>query len=126
MLGGTLVLGFLRGRFMKFLTSPFGVVLLASLALFTWHHLDKRSAVREAVIGYVADVELAAAEAEADKLRRTLSRLQSANENLTVRIEAAEKETADAQDRIAEFVQENPAQPGCFVSPEFLDLLRAN
>eukprot|EP00903_Cladosiphon_okamuranus_P001614 g1612.t1 len=47
-------------------------LLVLAAALFTWHKLDKSSAVRSAVTSYVADVELAAAEA---KLRLPLSKI---------------------------------------------------
>lgn len=43
---------------------------VTALVLFTWHKLDKSSAVRRAVAEYVADAELQQARAEADYERR--------------------------------------------------------
>lgn len=66
-----------------FWTSRTGAILTAFLAvgaaLFTWHKLDKSSAVRQAVSSYVADVELSAAEAELAVLKRRAAALETAN-----------------------------------------------
>lgn len=109
-------------RVLRFFTSGPGLVLLIALALFTWHRLDRSSAVREAVVGYVAGVELAAKEAEARVLRQRAANLQAANRELQDQIEQDERETADVQDALREYVESNPS--GCVVSPDLLDRLR--
>jgi len=65
------------------LKSRTGAILTAFLAvgvaLFAWHRFDKSSAVRQAVTSYVADVELAAAEAELATLKQRAAALEAAN-----------------------------------------------
>ncbi|MEP2706521.1 MAG: hypothetical protein ABJQ71_05965 [Roseibium sp.] len=48
--------------------------------LFLWHKIDKSSAVRHAVAGYIADVELAAVNAELALLKKANAALNEANE----------------------------------------------
>ncbi|KZM49055.1 hypothetical protein [Labrenzia sp. OB1] len=66
-----------------FWKSRTGAILTAfaavGLALFTWHTFDKSSAVRAVVSSFVADVELAAAEAELAVLKRRTAALETAN-----------------------------------------------
>ncbi|WP_298981606.1 hypothetical protein [uncultured Roseibium sp.] len=61
-----------------------------AMALFTWHKLDKSSAVRSAVASYIADVELAAANAEVTALRKQAQALATAN--LTFQFQLTESE----------------------------------
>lgn len=110
------------GSILRFLTSGPGLVLVIGLALFTWHKIDKSSAIREAVVGYVADVELEAA-AEAEKvLRQRAARLEEANSALRAQREQDEKELADAQEALLTYVESTPS--GCAVSRDLLDRLR--
>lgn len=109
----------------KFLTSRVGIVLAIGAGLFAWHTLDKGSAVRDAVVRYVADVEIQAAEAEAEILRARIERLKSANAALNASLEEAEQEARDAETARLEYLERTPAPPpGCTVGPDLLDLLR--
>ena len=53
--------GFLRSKiFNLILKSKYTPVVLVILAAFIWHKYDKSSAVKKAVVEYIADVELEA------------------------------------------------------------------
>ncbi len=71
-----------------------GAVVIAFLAvaaaLYTWHRLDKSSAVRSAVTSYVADVELAAAEAELAAARKRAEAAEAANFSFQRQLSEAE------------------------------------
>lgn len=105
----------------RFFTSGPGLILVIGLALFTWHKLDKSSAVREAVVSYVADAELAAAEAEQRVLQERAENLEAANAVLRFQTERDERKLADAQKALLEYVESNPS--GCTVSDDLTDRL---
>lgn len=71
-----------------------GVLMLAAslllAGLYTWHRLDKSSAVRVAVTRYIADVELSAAEAELAALKQRAAALEAANFQFQVQLSEAE------------------------------------
>lgn len=116
----------LGSALLKFATSRLGIAMIVVGGLFAWHQLDKTSAVRKAVIGYVADVELAAAEAEAAALQEARAKLAAANRKFAERADRAEEEAADAERRFQDYVATSPLPPGCSVPPDFLDLLQSN
>ena len=106
-------------------TSRLGLLTLLCAGLLAWHQIDKGSAVREAVVWYVADVELTAAEAEARLLRAQIGRLKEASEALEDAILRAEQEAQDAETARLEYLAQNPSPPAdCAVGPDLLDLLR--
>ena len=116
----------LGSALLRFATSRVGLLILLGATLFAWHKIDKTSAVREAVVGYVADVELAAAQREAAVLRQRAERLRLANENLRASLARAEKEADDAEAERARYLEQNPLPPdACGVGLDLLDLLRA-
>jgi hypothetical protein len=86
------------GLFWRIVTSRAGILVMAGLAVFTWHKLDRGSAVRQAVSGNVAKVELEALRAERDELRRRQAANRLANRDLQSKILDAEAE-ADAAAR---------------------------
>ncbi|MBO9418494.1 hypothetical protein J7481_03220 [Labrenzia sp. R4_2] len=71
-----------------------GVLLVAAFllvgSLYTWHWLDKSSAVRKAVVGYVAKVELAASRAELKVLKDRAAALEAANFQFQRQLQEAE------------------------------------
>lgn len=111
---------------LKFLRSRTGMIVLIVSALWTWHTLDKGSAVREAVVGYVADVELAAAEAKAETLQGLLDGMTEANAMLARQTEKAQKEAADAVADREEYLGQTSVPAGCVVGDDLLGILRAN
>jgi len=115
------------GRFfLKAATSRVGIVVMVFAALLAWHKLDKSSAAREAVVEYVADVELAAAEAERENLQDRLERAREANDALQARITESEKEASDAEAEIRRYIKATDAPDGCRADPGLLERLRAN
>lgn len=109
----------------RFLTSRVGIVLVIAAALFAWHKIDKGSAVREAVVGYVADVELRAAETHAEILQARIARLEAANAALGASLEEVQQEARDAEAARLDYLERTPAPPAdCTVSRDLLDLLR--
>jgi hypothetical protein len=99
-------------------------VVIIVAALFTWHKIDKGSAVRKAIIGYVADVELSAERAENERLASILARERSANTKLQQQIDAAETTAASARERIRNYEEENPSPVGCRADAAFIERLR--
>jgi hypothetical protein len=77
-----------------FLQTRTGAVLAAFVvvgaAFFSWHTFDKSSAVRAAVTSIVADVELAAAEAELTALKERNQVLRQANRDFQVQLSESE------------------------------------
>lgn len=110
---------------LRVLTSRAGLLIGIAGALFAWHSIDKGSAVRAAVVGYVAETELRAASARADILEGRLVRLSAANALLLEQVERAEQEARDAEGAREKYLERNPVPPAdCAVSPDLLDLLR--
>ncbi|MEP3049395.1 MAG: hypothetical protein ABJL55_16225 [Roseibium sp.] len=76
------------------LGSRTGAILIAVAVLggglFLWHKIDKSSAVRRAVISFVAKVELQAAEEELKALKARNVALTYANNSFSRRMSAAE------------------------------------
>lgn len=85
----------IAGLFWRIVTSRAGILVMAGLTLFTWHKLDRGSAVRQAVSGYVARVELETLRSERDELRRRQAAVRLANRDLHSKVRDAEAE-ADA------------------------------
>ena len=59
----------------RLLTGRTVLVLLIAMGLFSWHKVDKTSAVRRAVSGYVADVELTAKKRGTGRVKKAFGRL---------------------------------------------------
>ncbi len=109
---------------LRLATSRLGLILILCAALFAWHKLDKGSAVRDAVVGYVADTELRAAEVHAEILRARINRLEAANAALGASLAEAEQEARDAEAARLDYLERTPAPPAdCTVSRDLLDLL---
>ena len=96
------------------------ISLLAGL--FIWHHLDRSSAVRAAVVGYVAKVELETAQAELTEIRRRRAAFQAANHLLNSRIEQAELQAQEAALELEHY--ESTVGEACRVDRSVLERLR--
>jgi len=110
----------------RVLTSRTGIAVIVIGALFTWHQLDKSSAIRRTVVRYVADVELAAAEAENKSLREQAARLAAANRTLLLSAQDDEKEIEDVKRTHREYLEAHPTSPDCAPDADFFDLLQSN
>jgi glucose-6-phosphate-specific signal transduction histidine kinase len=107
---------------LPFFRTKAGMLLLVFAALFSWHKLDKHSAVRKAVVSYVADVELGAANARVRELQAQLKRTAAANMQLAERIEQSEQGGRDAI--IDSALGALPKIDGCVITDDLIDLLR--
>lgn len=85
----------IAGLLWRVATSRIGILALVAMGIFAWHKLDRWSAVRQAVSGYVAQVELESLRAERDELRRRQAAVRLANRDLQSKIRDAEAQ-ADA------------------------------
>jgi hypothetical protein len=103
-------------------TSRAGILVIAGLGLFAWHKLDKGSAVRQAVTGYVAKVELETLRAERDELRRRRAAVRLANQDLQSKIRAAEAEADAAAWELEHY--ETTVDDNCRVDGAVLERLR--
>lgn len=90
--------------FWRIATSRIGILVIAALVVFTWHKIDKGSAVRQAVTGYVAKVELETLRAERDELRRKRAAVSLANQTLQSKIEQAEADADAARVELQDYV----------------------
>ncbi len=89
---------------LRFFTSRTGILVLIGFALFAWHKIDKTSAVRLAVTGYVADVELSAKNAELAELKRRSAVFASANRNLLSQVAEADADAEAANQELEHYV----------------------
>lgn len=106
----------------RLLTSRAGIVIMIAAALFTWHKLDKSSAVRRAVTSYVADVELAAKNAELAELKRRSAVFASANRNLLDQVARANADADAANQELEHYV--STVADDCAVDGTLLERLR--
>ncbi|WP_346908562.1 hypothetical protein [uncultured Roseibium sp.] len=106
----------------RFLTSRTGLVILIATVLFSWHEVDKTSAVRRAVAGYVADVELAAKNAELAELKRRSAVFASANKNLLDQVARANADADAANQELEHYV--STVADDCAVDGALLERLR--
>lgn len=119
---GTGIISAVGGLIWRLATSRIGIVALAALALFTWHKLDKGSAVRRAVSGYVAKMELETLRAELDELRRRRAAVRLANRDLQTKIQEAEAEADAAIQELEHY--ETTVHESCLVDGAHLKRLR--
>jgi len=106
----------------RFVTSRAGIVVIIVLALFAWHKVDKNSAVRRAVTGYVADVEFSARTAELDELKRRSALFAIANRKLADEAARAAAEADAANQELEHYV--STVADDCAVDAGLLGRLR--
>ncbi|MBL4761732.1 MAG: hypothetical protein JKY93_03420 [Gammaproteobacteria bacterium] len=97
-------------------------MILVVLVLFGWHTFDKTSAVKRAVVGFIAKTELATAQAAQEELQRKLSISESANANFQTRF-AIDNQAAIAA---SEDLKNETYDPACVVSPDLAGRLLNN
>jgi hypothetical protein len=94
-------------------------VLAVFLGLWVWHTLDKSSAVRRAVAGYVAEAEIKALQAQLREAQHRSAVVLAANRHLNEKIAATEQAAAQ---EIAAYV--STVDDNCRVDPGLSDRLR--
>jgi putative IMPACT (imprinted ancient) family translation regulator len=107
-------------------TSALTAVAVILIALFGWHKVDKSSAVRRAVMEYVADVELTAARAQIAEANRRAAIAQEATDRLDEKVQAAEGEAMRFEAEIEAYERETTISPDGLVSDDLFDRLRGN
>ena len=118
--------GFGRVLFRNKTTSVITAVVVIALALFTWHKFDKNSAVRSAVMEYVADVELNAARAQIAEANRRAEIAAAAQERLEEKVQVAEGEVIRVAREIEQYEAENDIPTSGRVDNGIFDRLRGN
>ncbi len=108
----------LKSRTATALLAAAGVLV----ALLAWHKLDKGSAVRQAVVGYVARVELTSARVELAEIRRRQAVADAARRHLQSQIERAEAQAEAAAEELEHYVSQ--VDEGCIVQPGLVERLR--
>ena len=89
---------------------------------FIWHQVDKSSAVRKAVVEYVADVELTAARVQLEELKRRKVVTDRANRRFLSLIEQANVEAEAASQELEHYV--STVKDSCIVQPGLFERLR--
>ena len=105
--------------------SAAAALVVVTAGLSTWHSLDKGSAVKQAVVEYVARTELAAARAEATEARRRAEVAERATEALEARAEAAERDAEAFVQEIKAYEDQTTINPDGIVDGAILDRLRS-
>lgn len=118
--------GFGRLLFRNRTTSAITAVVIIMLVLFGWHKLDKSSAVRAAVMKYVADVELTAARAQIAEANRRAAVAAAATSQLQERVQVAEGEALRVTLETEQYEAKNEIPTSCRVDSGIFDRLRGN
>ena len=118
--------GFGRLLFRNRTTSAITAVVIIMLVLFGWHKLDKSSAVRAAVMKYVADVELTAARAQIAEANRRARIATEANTRLDEKMQAAQGDALRYEAEIEAYEQQTTVSADGRVSDDLFDRLRGN
>jgi len=119
-------IGFSRFLFRNKTTSAITAVLIVMAALFVWHKFDKNSAVRAAIVDYVADVELQAARAQIKEANRREAVAVAAGQRLEERMQVAKGEAARAAYDIKQYEAQNEIPVSGRVNGDIFGRLRAN
>ncbi|ERP93616.1 hypothetical protein Q669_01870 [Labrenzia sp. C1B10] len=89
---------------------------------FVWHKVDKSSAVRQAVVEYVADAELTAARVQLEELKRRKVVTERANRRFLSLIDQANAEAEAAAKELEHYV--STVGDGCTLQPDLFERLR--
>jgi len=117
---------FTKFMFRNRTTSVISALVIVALALFAWHKLDKRSAVREAVIEYVAQTELSAARAQIAEANRRAEIAETQAAQLAEREQVTRGELIRLHAEIEQYEAENDIPTSGRVEPSVFDRLRGN
>lgn len=108
------------------MSASISTLLIVGAVLFGWHKIDKTSAVRQAVAGYVADVELATAQARITEANRRAAVAGEVRERLEERLAALEGTAVRQAREIEQYEAENEVNDMCVVDDRVLERLRGN
>ena len=121
------VLGSIVGLIFKTRAGTTAAALaLAAGGLWVWHTLDKSSAVRTAVIEYVARTELETARAAVEEANRRAEIAEQATAALEERAATAERDAELFQQEIRAYERENEINPDGLVDPGIFERLRSD
>ncbi|MBO6858492.1 hypothetical protein [Roseibium sp.] len=100
------------------------LIIVAAIlgGLFVWHKVDKSSAVRRAVVEYVADVELTTSRVQLEELKRRQALTSKANRHLQNEIEKANADAEAATQELEHYV--STVDDNCTLLPPVIDRLR--
>lgn len=90
--------------------------------LFIWYQVDKSSAVRKAIVAYVAEAELTAARVQLEELKRRKVVTDRANRRFLSLIEQANVEVEAASQELEHYV--STVEDSCVVQPDIIERLR--
>lgn len=107
-------------------SASISTLVVVGAVLFGWHKIDKTSAVRQAVAGYLADVELATAQAQIAEANRRVVVAGEARERLQERLQALEGTAVRQAREIEQYEAENEVPDMCVVDDNVLGRLRGN
>ena len=108
---------------MKSRTACCALAIAAVLGgFFVWHNVDKSSAVRQAVVEYVAKAELTATRVQLEELKRRNIVVAQANQRFVSLIETANAEALVAAQELERYV--STVEVGCVVQPDLVGRLR--
>ncbi len=110
----------------RLLTSRVGLAVILCAGLWAWHVFDKSRAITNARDGYVARVELAAAQAELSELRRRAAVADDANRVLQEKVQVSEGEALRFAAELEAYENETEINPDGVVSDDLLRRLRSN
>lgn len=105
-------------------TTGITCALILTDAAFAWHKLDKNSAIRQALVGYVAQAELDAATAQINEANRRAQIAEEAADLLLARVRDAEAASLQHEQEIDSYVLQNKIHPSCVAGDTVFDLLR--
>jgi hypothetical protein len=100
------------------------VIAIAAVlgGLFVWHWVDKSSAVRRAVVEYVAKAELTSARVQLEELKRRKVVSDQANRRIQSEIEQATAEAEAVAQELEHYV--STVEDSCVLQPDLIDRLR--
>jgi len=102
-----------------------GGVAIAIVGFFIWHALDKRSAVKRAIVEYIAETELKTLRAEKAEYQRRAGIFQRINSQLELEMASAETEHQAQLTEITEYAERNTNRGSLPLSDELFNRLRS-
>lgn len=106
--------------------SAASAVFVVFMALFAWHKIDKKSAVRQAVAEYVAKAEIAAVRAQLVEANRRTAVANLALVQVQERMQVIEVQAEQAAIEIQRSEVDNEISTDGLVGHSLFDRLRAN
>ena len=110
----------------RLLSSRAGLAVVLGALLWGWHLQDKRAALLAARDGFVRRIELTAAQAELEGLRRRMASIREANQALHDKIQVAQGDARRIAAELEAYERDTKINPEGVVDPDLLRRLRAN